>query len=82
MTATTTNLFGWDQPMQPPAQCPGGCSHTDREHIAFDAGLAAGEEDPNAENPHAFSAYNLYEAWASGFSVGRINARKKKEEMK
>lgn len=57
------------------APCSPECTHTQEEHEAFDAGLAAGERDPEADNPfaHVDAKYSLYTAWASGFSVGCLN---------
>jgi ribosome modulation factor len=55
-----------------PAPCPGGCDHSDKEHRAFDRGVAAGEAgEDEAANPYV--AYILRHAWITGHSVGRLN---------
>lgn len=54
--------------------CPGGCDHSDIEHQAFDAGVAAGErgeDDLPAEYRDDESI--LSEAWFTGNSVGLGN---------
>lgn len=55
-----------------PEPCPGGCDHADEEHIAFDAGLAAGEAGKTA-NECPYDDASLAEAWLSGHSVGELN---------
>lgn len=50
--------------------CPPRCGHSAMEHVAFDAGLMAGQRgDPEGTNPF----HLLSEAWLSGHSVGRMN---------
>jgi len=58
----------------PPAACPGGCDHTDLEHVAFDAGIAAGEAGKKAECC-PYEDFSLQEDWLTGHSVGEANRR-------
>lgn len=55
--------------------CPGGCICTDEAHIAFDAGLAAGNAglgtSANPYNPQ--TQWSLREDWLTGQAVGRNN---------
>jgi ribosome modulation factor len=55
-----------------PEACPGGCDHTDDEHIAFESGIAAGEAGKQAEDC-PYEDFELGEAWLSGHSVGELN---------
>jgi ribosome modulation factor len=49
-------------------ECPGGCTHSDEQHKAFDEGLAAGEEGLS-EDDCPYSDLYLREDWKTGFSV-------------
>src|SRR5688572_8920143 len=53
----------------PPEACPGGCDHTAEEHIAFDAGVAAGNAGKQAEDC-PYEDFSLREDWLTGQSVG------------
>ena len=57
-----------------PEPCPGGCDHTDEEHLAFDAGLTAGEAGKTAkECPYRDDS--LAEDWLTGHTMGADNRR-------
>jgi ribosome modulation factor len=47
--------------------CPGECSHSDIEHFAFDAGIAAGERGAGEDACPYLGG--LREAWLTGHSV-------------
>ncbi len=57
-----------------PEPCPGGCDHTDEEHRAFDAGLAAGEAGKTAKEC-PYDGDSLAEDWLMAHSVGEANRR-------
>jgi hypothetical protein len=60
----------------PPPPCPHGCDHTDDEHRAFDRGVRDGRAGVD-ENPYLNSysyRLSLVEAWATGHSVGMLDA--------
>lgn len=60
-----------------PAACPNGCNHTVEEHEAFDRGVKDGESGVDCEAPFEYTdTCSLFDAWQSGYSVGKINARK------
>lgn len=57
--------------MEPkPAPCPGGCSHSDEEHYAFDAGVAASRLHTQEDAPEPpYADFVLREIWRIGYSV-------------
>jgi hypothetical protein len=58
--------------------CPDDCDHTIAEHVAFDAGVEAGERGEGEETGPR-GPDNLREAWLTGHSVGLINREKSDE---
>lgn len=58
--------------------CPGGCDHTEAEHVAFDSGVLAGEKG-QADSACPHEAHELQEAWLTGHSVGQQNRRAESE---
>ena len=60
-------------------ECPGGCEHTEREHIAFDRGVTAGERGFSDEGCCPYRSGRLCDAWFAGYSVGSLN---REEETK
>ena len=61
-----------DKPKPIPVACPGGCTHTDDEHRAFDEGLAAGEAGIEFQ-ACPYEDFGLREDWLTGHSVGVLN---------
>lgn len=53
------------------------CDHTDEQHIAFDAGVEAGEAGKE-ESVNPYSDPNLAFDWSFGYSVGLGNYLGKK----
>jgi hypothetical protein len=51
--------------------CSDDCGHSKAEHVAFDAGVRAGERDD--DDACKYSMSHLREAWLTGHSVGSIN---------
>jgi len=56
-----------------PPTCGPNCGHTQREHKAFDQGVADGEAGVSVQPP--YNLPNLREAWLTGHSVGTLNRR-------
>mgnify|MGYP001578411890 CR=1 FL=1 len=53
--------------------CPRGCSHSDAEHRAFDAGVEAGRQ--GTEDCYYRDGV-LREAWLTGHSVGDLELQR------
>lgn len=62
-----------------PLTCGGPCEHSDEDHMAFDRGACVGAAGGGAdENPYRIARSDgpsnpfWAEAWASGYSAGRL----------
>lgn len=75
MTAVlgTLKRLEWESDM-----CPDDCDHTSAEHIAFDAGVIAGERGEDDEAAPR-GPNDLREAWLAEHSVGLMNRENSNE---